>query len=59
MYRLICSLLVVLVCVGGYFAFNHDSGSAQQASDAVQTQTAAPAASTSSDDNNFKDLKVN
>jgi hypothetical protein len=57
LFRLITSLLVVLVCVGGYFAFNRDSGSVQTGSDTAQTQSAAPAAS--SDDNAFKDLKVN
>lgn len=61
MYRLITSLLVVVVCVGGYLAFGRDSATAQAGSDAVQTQSAAPAATPSSDDSNneFKNLKVN
>jgi hypothetical protein len=49
MYRLIASLLVVLVCAGGYSAFGRDSGTAQTGSDAAQSQS-APAAAAPSDD---------
>jgi hypothetical protein len=49
MYRLIASLLVVLVCAGGYPAFGRDSGTAQTGSDAAQSQS-APAAAAPSDD---------
>jgi hypothetical protein len=63
MFRLICSLLVVLVCVGGYLAFNRDSGTAQAGSndsaDVSMSQPSAPAAPASPDDNAMKDLKVN
>lgn len=59
LYRVLGSLLVVLVCVGGYLAFDRTSQPVQDGSDASQTQTAAPAAAPSSDDNSLKDLKVN
>jgi hypothetical protein len=49
LYRIIGSVLVVVVCVGGYLAFGRDSASAQTGSDAVQTQSAAPAAAPSDD----------
>lgn len=49
MYRLIASLLVVLVCIGGYLAFGRNQETAQAGSDAVQTQSAAPAAAPSDD----------
>lgn len=64
MYRLICSLLVVLVCVGGYLAF----GRGQETAPATSTQAVDPSTSPatpstgltpSSDDDSLKNLKVN
>jgi hypothetical protein len=64
MYRLICSLLVVLVCVGGYLAFNRSSESSPaastQATDLSGSQaTPSTGLTPSSDDDSLKNLKVN
>ena len=58
MFRLIASLLVVLVCGLGYVVFGHSSEGSSGSSDASASQQAAPTAP-SQDDSQFKDLKVN
>jgi len=59
MFRLIASLLVVLVCGVGYLAFGHTSSGSSGSSDASASQQQAAPAAPSQDDSQFKDLKVN
>ena len=60
-FRVICSLLVVLVCAGGYFALDRTQETAPGVSDdfTAVSQPVAPAAPSSPDDSAMKDLKVN
>ena len=58
MFRLIASLLVVLVCGLGYVVFGHSSEGSSGSSDASASQQAAPAQQDNSNDE-FKNLKVN